>query len=287
MRNLKKTYDGHALITGASSGIGQEFARELAKQGFNLVLVARNEVALNQLSQELKKQHNIEIRVVAIDLAQTGAVKSLYEQVNDIEIGLLIPSAGVDEMGQFLEKDYAALQHMLRLNIEAPSELTHLFGRKMAEQQSLKERGKRSGIILVSSLFAYQGIPNFATYAATKSYILTLGEALTVEMGEKDIDVLTLSPGLTATPFAEGLKMNLKLLPMIAQNPTSVARLGLSSLGNKKTVVSGFLNKFYAWENRLIPRSWPVHLFGFLIGNAMKSYNKRQAQLDKAKKPCA
>lgn len=278
MRNLKKTYDGWALITGASSGIGKEMARELAAQKFDLVLVARSESALEQLSQEVASKHGIQTRVIALDLVQDGAPHALHAQVSDIDVGLLIASAGIDEMGPFLEKDYTDLRRMLRLNVDAPSELAHLFGSNMAAQ---RRRGKkRSGMILVSSLFAYQGIPNFAVYAATKAYVLTLGEALTAEMKKKGIDVLTLSPGLTATPFAAGLKMNAALLPMIPQSPKRVARVGLSSLGRKMSVVSGLLNKFYAWENRLVPRSWPVHLFGFLIGNAMKSYQRRE---DKAK----
>lgn len=278
MRNLKKTYDGWALITGASSGIGKEMARELAAQKFDLVLVARSESALEQLSQEVVSKHGIQTRVIALDLVQDGAPQALHAQVRDIDVGLLIASAGIDEMGPFLEKNYSDLRRMIRLNVDAPSELAHLFGSNMATQ---RRRGKkRSGMILVSSLFAYQGIPNFAVYAATKAYVLTLGEALTAEMKKKGVDVLTLSPGLTATPFAEGLKMNAALLPMIPQSPRRVARVGLRNLGRKMSVVSGLLNKFYAWENRLIPRSWPVHLFGFLIGNAMKSYQRRE---DKAK----
>ncbi|MEO3416282.1 SDR family NAD(P)-dependent oxidoreductase [Roseovarius sp. CAU 1744] len=282
MRNLKKTYEGWALITGASSGIGKEMARELAKQKFDLVLVARNEDALEQLAQELVSKHGVQTRVIPLDLVQDGAPQSLHARVSDIDVGLLVASAGIDEMGPFLDKDYAALRRMLRLNVDAPSELAHLFGRNMATQP--KQGKKRSGIILVSSLFAYQGIPNFAVYAATKAYVLTLGEALTAEMKKNRIDVLTLSPGLTATPFAAGLKLNAARLPMIPQRPNSVARVGLRNLGRKMSVVSGPLNKFYAWENRLIPRSWPVNLFGFLIGHAMKSYQRRQAKLNKANK---
>jgi len=283
MRNLKKKYDGWALITGASSGIGKEMARELAKQKFDLVLVARSEKALEKLSQEVVSEHGIQTLVIALDLVQDGASAALHERASDIDVGLLVTSAGIDEMGPFLEKDYSDLRRMIRLNVDAPSELAHLFGNKMAAQK--KRGGKRSGMILVSSLFAYQGIPNFAVYAATKAYVLTLGEALTAEMKRKGIDVLTLSPGLTATPFAEGLKLNAALLPMIPQSPRRVARVGLSNLGRKMSVVSGLLNKFYAWENRLIPRSWPVHLFGFLIGNAMRSYQRREdkAQANKAR----
>jgi short-subunit dehydrogenase len=115
-----------------------------------------------------------------------------------------------------------------------------------------------------------------------KAYVLTLGEALTAEMKKSKIDVLTLSPGLTATPFAAGLKLNPALLSMVPQSPKRVARTGLRNLGRKMSVVSGGLNKFYSWENRLIPRSWPVYLFGFLIGNAMKSYERKQAKLSRA-----
>lgn len=278
MKNLKQTYEGWALVTGASSGIGEEFARELAKQKFDLILVARNQTALERLSKELVSEYQINTRVVAMDLVQAGAAQTLYKSVNDLDVSLLIASAGTDEMGPFLEKDYTDLSRMLKLNVDVPSELAHLFGKNMAANNA---RGnKRSGIILVSSLFAYQGIPNFAAYAATKAYILTLGEALTAEMKSSGIDVLTLSPGLTSTPFAAGLKLNTALLPMIPQRPETVARTGLRNLGRKMSVVSGLLNKFYAWENRLIPRSWPVHLFGFLIGNAMKSYERRQAKLN-------
>lgn len=272
MTKLKQKYGEWALVTGASSGIGKEFARELAKQGFNLVLVARRQDELDRLGKELQDSFDVETRTAVFDLMQEGAVRALYDAVSDLDIGLIIPSAGVDEMGQFLEKDYLALERMIRLNVTVPTEIAHLFGRKMAGQGC-------GGIILVSSLFAYQGIPHFATYAATKAYILTLGEALTVEMRKLGIDVLTLSPGLTATPFAQGLKMNLNLLPMIAQNPRTVARTGLRNLGRKMSVVSGLLNKFYAWENRLIPRSSPVNLFGFLIGNAARSFEKKQEKI--------
>jgi len=270
MASLLTKYGQWALVTGASSGIGKEFALELAKQGFDLVVVARRKDLLDELSQELKNNYKTKTRVVNLDLTADGAVQDLYDQLSDLDIGLVIPAAGIDGMGQFLDKDYAALNDLIKINVNVPTQLAHIFGNKMAER-------KRSGIILVSSLFAYQGIPNFATYAATKSYILTLGEALTVEMRKSGIDVLTLSPGLTDTPFAHGLELNTARLPMIAQNPATVARVGLRNLGRKMSVVSGFINKVYAWENRLLPRSWPVKLFGFLIGGAIKSHKRKAA----------
>jgi len=269
MKSLIKRYGHWALITGASSGIGFEFAKNLAKQGFNLVLVARRSELLNTQALEFKNLYGIDVRVVAIDLTEPNAVKALYDGVADLDIGLIIPSAGVDEMGDFLIKDYVDLERMIKLNVSVPTELVHVFGSKL----SLR---KKSGVILVSSLFGYQGIPLFSTYAATKAYILMLGEALNVELRKKGIDVLVLSPGLTDTPFAHGLEMNLSLLPMFVQKPKSVAMTGLKNLGRGATVVPGLLNKLYAWENRFLPRSWPVKLFGALIGNAVKSFSKNK-----------
>jgi len=269
MKSLIKRYGNWALITGASSGIGFEFAKNLAQQGFNLVLVARRSELLNTQALEFKNLYGIDVRVVAVDLTEPNAVKALYDDVADLDIGLIIPSAGVDEMGAFFTRDYAALERMIKLNVSVPTELVHIFGSKLSSR-------KKSGVILVSSLFDYQGIPLFSTYAATKAYILMLGEALNVELRKKDIDVLVLSPGLTDTPFAHGLEMNLSLLPMFAQKPKSVAMTGLRNLGRGATVVPGLLNKLYAWENRFLPRSWPVKLFGALIGNAVKSFSKKK-----------
>ena len=262
-------YRNWALITGASSGIGQAFAQALAKENFNLVLVARRKALLEEQASALRSEFSIQTRIIESDLCRTDSVKNLYDACSDLDIGLVIPSAGIDEMGQFADKNFADLQRMIHLNVTVPTELAHRFSRKMQHRQ-------QAGIILVSSLFAYQGIPNFATYAATKSYILTLGEALHAEMKKLGIDVLVLSPGLTNTPFSQGMEINFRRLPMIAQQPDAVARTGLRNIGRSMSVVSGLLNKFYAWENRLIPRSWPVNLFGFLINNAIRSFKKRQ-----------
>ena len=264
MSSLNEKYGSWALVTGASSGIGKELARQLAQKGLNVVLVARREKLLNELANELALKTLVKTRVIALDLSKDGAVRELYDAVSELDIGLVIPAAGVDEMGRFLDKEYSSIDSMLRLNIQIPTEIAHTFGRKLAAR-------KRSGIILVSSLFGYQVIPNFAGYAASKAYILTLGETLNVELARQGVDVLVLSPGLTDTPFSQSMDINLSKLPMIAQSPETVARTALTSLGHKPTVVSGLLNKIYAWENRFIPRSWPVKLFGFLIDRAIKS----------------
>lgn len=268
MSSLQKKYGTWALVTGASSGIGKELARQLAHKGFNVVLVARREHLLDELAKELRDNAQVETRVVALDLSKAGAVRALYDAASTLDVGLVIPAAGIDEMGRFLDKDYSRIEHMLTLNIQVPTEIAHVFGQKLAAR-------KRSGIILVSSVFGYQGIPNFAGYAASKAYILVLGEALNVEFAQQGIDVLVLSPGLTDTPFSQSMEINFSKIPMFAQRPETVAKIALAALGHKPTVVSGLLNKVYAWENRLIPRSWPVNLFGFLINRAIKAYQSK------------
>jgi short-subunit dehydrogenase len=268
MSSLKEKYGDWALVTGASSGIGKALARQLAQKGLNLVLVARREHELNELAQELYENFQTKTHIVAVDLLKPGAVQALYDEVSTLDIGLVIPAAGIDEMGQFLDKEYHSLDRMLKLNIQIPTEIAHVFGQQLATR-------KRSGMILVSSLFGYQGIPNFAGYAASKAFILTLGETLNVELAPQGVDVLVLSPGLTDTPFSQSMAINFSKLPMFAQSPETVARIALGALGHKATVVPGLLNKMYAWENRLIPRSWPVKLFGFLINRAIRAYHPK------------
>ncbi len=268
MKSLKEKYGNWALVTGASSGIGKALAQQLAQKGFSVVLVARREHALNELAQELNERFQTETRVIALDLLKNGAVQSLYDEVSALDIGLVIPAAGIDEMGLFIDKEYSSIDKMLKLNIQVPTEIAHVFGQKLATR-------KRSGIILVSSLFGYQGIPNFAGYAGSKAYILTLGETLNVELAQHNVDVLVLSPGLTDTPFSQSMEINFSKLPMFSQHPDTVAKTALGAIGHKATVVSGFLNKIYAWENRLIPRSWPVKLFGALINRAIKAYQTK------------
>lgn len=264
MKNLNKKYGPWAVVTGASSGIGKATSKQLAQQGFNIVAVARNEANLASFKDEMESEYKIKVQTIAQDLSQPGSSKVIADRTADLDVGLFVANAGGENSGLFVENEAHDESHLVALNVVSPMELSHVFGKRFVK------RGK-GGILLVSSLFGYQGVPHVANYSATKAYILTLGEALNVELKSKGVDVTVLSPGLTKTPMSENMPIDFGKMPITSHYPETVAKVGLNALGSKATVVPGLINKVYAWENRFIPRTWPVKLFGFLLGRARTS----------------
>lgn len=267
MKNTVKKYGKWALITGGSNGIGLAFAKDLAAAGHNLILVARGQTTLEARAKELSDAHNVEVDIFPIDLTAPGATSELYELTKSRDPGLIFLSAGAETTGDFTVVSADAHRSLIDLNIQAPAELARLYGADMVK------RG-RGGIVFLSSLFGYQGIPLLANYSASKAYILTLGEALYVEMKPHGVDVLVVSPGLTDTDMPAKMPVNFNKLPITKHKPAKVARTALGALGRKPTVVPGLINKMYAFENRFMPRIWPTKLFGFLIRNAMHKDRK-------------
>ena len=268
MADFSGKYGPWAIVTGASAGIGKAIATELAARGLNIIAIARRQPLLDALQEELSKKYGVEVRTLRADLTDPDSISKIELLTSDLEIGLVVPNAGMELNGAFIHTSLEDNENMLKLNITAPMQMAKVFGAKMAD------RG-HGGILFISSLFAYQGIPHVASYAATKAYILSLGEALHVEMKSHGVDVTVLSPGLTATDMPANMPLDFKKIPVFSQSPEQVARTGIKALGRKATVVSGLLNKFYAWENRLLPRHFPVALFGFLIGRAFKKDRHR------------
>ncbi|MBE9554921.1 MAG: SDR family NAD(P)-dependent oxidoreductase [Proteobacteria bacterium] len=277
MRNNLKRYGKWALVTGASAGIGLEFAKQLASQGVNLVLVARRGDLLTAHAEEFTRKFNINVLPLARDLTGDNAVEALFEELAKTEIGLVVMNAGVEATGHFTKIPLEDHTLQTRLNIDVPMRMARLFGENMVERGC-------GGLIFVSSLFGYQGVPLVANYAASKAYILALGEALNVEMKPSGVDVLVLSPGLTDTDMPAQMPVDFNKMPITISSPEVVVRKALRALGRKPTIVPGFINKFYAWENRLIPRSWPVKLFGSLMKNAMDK-KSRSALLHAKSRP--
>lgn len=187
-----------ALITGASYGIGEAFARELAHQDYNLVLVARSQDKLEKLAQELQEKEGIEVMIIPQDLTETHAGKIVYDQIKTQGwiIDLLVNNAGFGDYGKFDDRPLEKQINMIQLNITVLTELTGLFLPEM------KSRGK-GRIINVASIAAFQPLPYMSVYAATKAFVLSFSEAIWAENRDSDINILALCPGPTESKFFE------------------------------------------------------------------------------------
>ena len=246
-----------ALVTGASSGLGIEFARQLAKRHHNLILVARSRRPMELLAEELRATHDIDVLVEELDLAVAGSAGKLDEALRERHIipEVLVNNAAVGFHGPFLDQDPDSLRRMLQLDLITLTELTHIFACRMAERGTGR-------ILLVGSMAAYQPVPLFTVYAAAKAYVLSLGESLNVELAP-DIMVTVLSPGVMETGFNEqsGYVMPSSLKPMLLA-PEVVASIGLKALfSGRSGVIAGRLNKLMALASRLMPRHFAAKQF--------------------------
>ena len=252
-------YGPWGIVTGASSGIGRGIAWRLADAGLNLVVVARSREALNDLAKSLTAQHGIEVRVVAADLARETALETIEVATNGLDIGLLVASAGFGTSGPFLESDIEREAEMLSVNCRALLGTCLQFGKRFSK------RG-RGGMILMSSIVGFQGMPFAASYAATKAYVQTLAEALHVELAPFGIDVLAAAPGPTLSKFADraGQRMGKAL------KPEDIAQPILDALGRKSTVLPGFLSKLLRYSVVPLPRWARIRIMGMVMKGMTK-----------------
>jgi short-subunit dehydrogenase len=249
-----------AMVTGASSGIGEEFARQLAACGLHLVLVARRLSALEALGGELAQTFGISYRAVEMDLTADDFLAQLEEATRDLDIGLVVSNAGAMTPGAFLSRDRQVWQRSLRLNIQAHQALAYHFG------QRLTQRG-RGGLLLVSSTAGLQGIPFSAEYAASKAYVLTLGEALHVEFQRAGVQVTVLLPGATDTPMLTVSGFDPANMPVKPMSTRQCVVEGLAALSaNRTTHIPGRLNRLMA---ALMPRPLATRMYGSMIARAM------------------
>ncbi len=242
-----------ALVTGASSGIGAELARELAKDGHDVVLVARRREAMQALAETLKAE-GAAVTVLPADLGKAGAAAALAQDLaaRGIALDVLINAAGLGDNGRFDRAEPDKIAAMLQVNIVALTELTRLVLPQMLAQR----RGK---IMLVASTAAFQPGPEMAVYYASKAYVLSLGRAIGYELRRSGVTVTTLCPGPTATGFAEVAQMEGSGLfngPMPVMQAAEVARLGYAALkAGRPVIVTGLLNKILAVSSRFTPPS--------------------------------
>lgn len=240
-----------ALITGASSGIGEAFARRLAADGYDLFLVARSEDKLRSLCAELKAQHSIDADFFSIDLSNNDSDAALFSETTrrGIEICLLINNAGFGSMGDFAELPVTRELEMIDLNIRALVGLTHRYLAGMRERKS-------GTIINVSSAAGFQPIPFMATYAATKSFVTAFSEAIAEENRPFGIQVLALCPGSTKTNFHTAAKMDRALSVKGQQTAEEVVETAISVMNGKRSkIVSGWTNYLVATATNFVPNS--------------------------------
>ena len=243
-----------ALITGASGGIGLELAHVMAKEKHNLVLVARSIEKLNVLADQLIQKYGIKVKTYQVDLSKTEEIENLYNQTqsDDIEVSYLINNAGFGEYGKFIENDWEKLNTMMQLNMVSLVHLTKLYSKNMVSSKFGK-------IMNVASTAAFQPLPYFAVYAATKSFVLSFSEAVGSELKDYGITVTALCPGLTETGFVEAANMgNTKFLDKAKSGMATaeeVAEYGYEAMMKGKTVaVHGMVNSLMAQSARFLPR---------------------------------
>ena len=244
-------YGSRALVTGASSGIGEVFSRRLAELGFDLLLTARRMDRLEALAEELRSRHRVDVRCVPADLTEDAGIARLTDAAAGQEFGLIVLNAGSGNPGALVECDLEEEKRILRLNCQAPLELTRILLPDMIA------RG-RGGVIMLSSLMGFQGVPYMANYSATKGYLLNLGEALHHECQGTGVDVLVVAPGATRTPGANLHPVDYDKLPLPWMSPEAVVEASLKALPHKAFVIPGRRNHLTAclsgglWSRGLI-----------------------------------
>jgi uncharacterized protein len=257
------------LITGASSGIGEVFARKLAARGRNVLLVARSEEKLITLCNELGRSNSIRAQYVALDLSQPDSPARLFEeaQKRGLNIDMLVNNAGFGSMGEFSKLDLARELNMIDLNIKSLVELTHRFLQPMLER-------KQGIIINVASTAGFQPVPLMATYSATKAFVLSFSEALWEENRAHGVQVTALCPGVTDTNFFEAAR-GYKPPARVSQTPEEVVDTALRGLAhNKSHVISGWTNFLMIQTERLVPRSLITRLAGRMMRSEQENARK-------------
>ena len=245
-----------ALITGASAGLGVEFARQLSRRGHTLVLAARREDRIEALASELGNA-----RAVAIDLWEANAAAELMANIEAAgeQVGILINNAGFGQIGQFAELDVARARQMIDLNCATLTDLCRLVAPGMIARKS-------GGIVNVASIAAFQPGPKMALYCATKAFVLSLSEGLHEELKPHGVHVTALCPGPTRTEFGEVAGFGgSSLFERLAMESPEVVEAGLGGLDkNHAVVIPGLVNKVVVRGSWLMPRQWVRRITGLI-----------------------
>lgn len=259
-------YGPWALVTGASAGIGRAFAEALAERGLNLVLVARRHDRLVALARELEEKHGVAVDVATMDLSKPTAPRSLDEATASRDVGLLVAAAGVGTSGPFLDSSLTTELAMLDLNARTVADLSYRFGRRFA-------RRGRGGLVLMSSIVAFQGVPGAAHYSATKAYVQSLAEGLAREWAPLNVDVVASAPGPVDSEFAE--RANMQMGATVA--PAVVATTTLAALGRRSITRPGWLSKLLEAGLAVLPRRFRVRMMARVMEGMTRHHDRTQS----------
>jgi short-subunit dehydrogenase len=259
MNDFAARFGPWSVVTGASSGIGEAFARQLAAKGIHLVLVARREDRLKKLADDLQDRHSVNIRIVPVDLAADDFLPVIAGATNDLDIGLLVNNAGVLRAGRFLDHDLHDELNQLNLNTRAVLILAHHFGRRLRERQ-------RGGVIFLASTLAFAGVPGTSGYTASKAHALTFAEGFAREVAGDRIAVLALCPGPARTEI-----WPTGATPTLPMRPDAVVEIALRKLGRRTTLVAGLLNWLITTSTRFVPRWMNSLIFEKVVGGMFKN----------------
>ena len=255
-----------AVITGASSGIGKEFARQIAASGVHVALVGRREPLLRAVGAECTKASGVQHRIIPLDLSEPDFLPALADATGDLDIGLVVSNAGTPNPGEFLKLDRQLLQAALRLNTMAHLDITHHFGAKLAER-------RRGGLVLIGSVGAEIGVPFLANDGGAKAYIHSLGEALHYEFKPQGVYVTVVPPPLTDTAVLAKLGFDPRTMPMKPMSVEQCVSEGLNALReNRSRMVPGRLNRFMdAFVPAFVKRTFTAKMLGKALASKSAS----------------
>ncbi|MCW3997926.1 MAG: SDR family NAD(P)-dependent oxidoreductase [Candidatus Bathyarchaeota archaeon] len=266
-------YGPWALIAGASEGIGESFAEELASKGLNLVLVARREKLLENIAKRLKQKFKIEVMVFPLDLNSEDMLEQVKLKTDQLDIGLLVYNAALSPIGLFTNHSLDIHLKVLNLNCKGSLSLTHYFSQKM------KDKG-RGGIILMTSMAGMHGSPIHTHYGATRAYVLHLAESLWYEMKDHNVHVMACAAGVTNTPNLLSSEPTKGLLIPKAMEPRKVAKAAIKGLvKNKPRIIPGFSNNLIIWfVHSFLPSKTRTRIMGSI---AKKMYGEDKIHINK------
>jgi len=256
-----------ALVTGASSGIGREFARQIAASGINVVLVARRQALLEEAGREFAKAYGVQYRVITADLSKEGFLQPIAQATDDLDVGLVVSNAGTAVPGEFIKLEREQLAGMLRLNALAHLDIAHHFGRRLAKR-------RRGGLILCGAMGADQGIPYMANDSGAKAYVQSLGESLHIELKAYNVNVTVLVVGPTQTAIIDTFGMAPEDMPMKPMTTTQCVVEALDALRKRRSShVNGRLNRLM---RALIPASVTRRMMGKMIAQMLANKDAKQ-----------